>query len=209
MGQIVRKNNIYAIETRKGLFVLAQSIGNGTLAFFNCFSEDIQEFNTIELCYDNILCYITPVKIFFKKSNIIKINIKPLIDLHEKYIQKEHLAIEPMAQWEKFIIYKGTEDELEIPYVMDGNLRLVNWKLETVKHLDKIKDKKIIENNQLETMGMYGELNERLYLCYKYGKYIEPNKDLIIGEEIPKEYKTYFLIESQKIKENEWKEMKI
>jgi hypothetical protein len=58
-------------------------------------------------------------------------------------------------------------------------------------------------------MGMYGELNERLYLCYKYGKYIEPNKDLIIGKEIPKEYKIYFLIESQKIKENEWREMKI
>jgi hypothetical protein len=81
MGKIVRKNNIYAIETRKNLFVLVQSIGNGTLVFFNYFSENIQQFNTIKLCYDNILCYITPVKIFFKKSSIIKINIKPLMDL--------------------------------------------------------------------------------------------------------------------------------
>jgi hypothetical protein len=149
------------------------------------------------------------VKIFFKKSTVIKINIKPLINLHEKYIQKEHLVFEPMAQWKKFTIYKGTEDELEIPYVMDGNLCLVNWKLETVKYLDKTNDRKIIENNQLDTMGMYEELNKKLYLCYKYGKYIEPNKDLIIGKEMPKEYKVYFLIESQKIKETDWKEMEI
>ncbi|MDR1284601.1 MAG: hypothetical protein LBJ88_00170 [Campylobacteraceae bacterium] len=189
--------------------MLAQSIGHGTLVFFNYFSENIKQFNTIELCHHNILCYITPVKIFFKKSNIIKINIRPLIDLRERYLQKEHLAFEPTAYWKKFTIYKGTEDELEIPHVMNGNLRLVNWKLETVKYLDKIKDKEIIENNQLDTMGMYGELNERLYLCYKYGKYIEPNKDLIIGKKIPEDYKTYFLIESQKIEENEWKEMKI
>jgi hypothetical protein len=93
------------------------------------------------------------VKRFFKKSNIIKINIKPLTNLREKYIQEEHLVFEPMARWKRFVVYKGTEDELEIPYVMDGSLRLVNREYETVKHLDKTKDKKIIENNQLDTMG--------------------------------------------------------
>jgi hypothetical protein len=72
----------------------------------------------------------------------------------------------------------------------DGDLRLVKRNLETIKTLDKNTDKDSIENNQLDTMGMYGELNERLYLCYRYGKYVEPNKDLIMKKEIPEEYKT-------------------
>jgi hypothetical protein len=33
MKQVIRKNNVVAIETRTGLYILAQRFGNGTLAF--------------------------------------------------------------------------------------------------------------------------------------------------------------------------------
>jgi hypothetical protein len=129
------------------------------------------------------------------------------MNLQEQYVQMNHLAFVPLSQYKPFIIYKGTKDELEMPLIMDGDLRLVNIEYKTIKYLDKIKDIEIIENYQLERFGLYGELNERLYLCYKYGKYIEPNKDLITGKEIPKDYRIYFLIESGKITEDEWKKL--
>jgi hypothetical protein len=53
-------------------------------------------------------------------------------------------------------------------------------------------------------MGVYGELNEKLYLSYKYGKFIEPLKDLVTGKELPIDYKTYFLICTGKMNEEEW-----
>ncbi|GHT22916.1 hypothetical protein FACS189430_05400 [Bacteroidia bacterium] len=211
MKQSIRimKNNVLAIETRKNLFILAQSIGNGSLVFFNCFNENIQQFFNINLTDIKILCCITPVKQFYKKSNIIKINIKPLSNIHD-YNKKERLAfeLELKPSLKKYVIYKGTEDEIEYQYFY-GNLILVNYKHETIKKFDINKDINIIENYQFDTMGMYGELNERLYLSYRNDKYIEPHRDLIIGKEIPKEYKIYYLICSGEIKEKEWLKLPI
>ena len=207
MKHFIRKDTILAIETRKGLYVLAQSIGNYTLVFFNIFYENIDQFNCIKLNKKDILCCITPVKTFFKKANIEKIKITPLLDIFDQN-KKDHVTFELMSLAKTYIIYSGTKDELEINY-WDGDLRLVNWKIEKIKKLDKIKDKRIIEKYQFDTMGMYGELNEKLYLSYRYGKYVEPLKDMIMNEKLPLEYKTYFLITSEKITEEEWLKLPI
>jgi len=42
-------------------------------------------------------------------------------------------------------------------------------------------------------MGEYGELCERLYLSYLFGKYVEPSKELTMENVLP-EYKVYFQI---------------
>jgi hypothetical protein len=86
---------------------------------------------------------------------------------------------------------------------------LANWKIEIIKELDINKDIAVIENIQLYTMGVYGELNERLYLSYRFGKYIDPIKDLIIGKTIPIEYKPFFQICIGKITEEEWLKLPI
>lgn len=109
-------------------------------------------------------------------------------------IEQNHLAFELMTPWESFTVYKGTKDEFVIPYIHIGEFRLVDYMLQEIKHLDKKQDREIIESHQLKTMGVYGELNERLYLSYLYGKYIEPEKDVAMGNELPLSYKTYFRI---------------
>ena len=198
----IRENNVLAIETRKNLYILAQSLGRHTLIFFNCFNEDLQQFNDVDLNKVNILCCITPVKQFFQKSNIVKININPLIIIKD-YKRQNHLTFELIPTWKEYIIYNGTKDEIKFNY-SEGDLRLVNWKAETIKEIDIKTDKEIIEKHQWDTMGMYGELNEKLYLSYKYGKYIEPLKDLVLGNKLPIDYKIYFLICAGKITEDEW-----
>jgi hypothetical protein len=185
---------------------VAQSIGNGTLVFFNHFCKNINELDNMDLGKINILCCVTVLKHFFKECNIVKLNIKPRTDILN-YDKNNWLAYGINYTWERKSIYTGTKDEMEILF-KKGNLRLVNWRYETIKNLDKNEDKKIIENNQLETMGVNWELNERLYLSYKYDKYIEPMKDLIMDKKIPLEYKTYYEIIMGKISDNEYKKLK-
>jgi hypothetical protein len=197
-----QKNDVFVIETRRDLYVLAQSLGNNTLVFFNYFSEDLQRFNDVDLKNVNLLCCITPVRQFFQKCNMVRIKINPLMDI-DHYKERNRLAFELMATLKEYKIYEGTDDEIIFMY-RKGVLRLVNHKLERIKSLDTIADKEIIENHQWDTMGVYGELNEKLYLSYKYGKYVEPIKDLIIGKKLPIEYKTYFLMCAGKMTEEEW-----
>ena len=82
----------------------------------------------------------------------------------------------------------------------------MDWKLQTLQHLSKEKDIDIINEYQFDTMGVYGELCERLYLSYRYGRYVEPLKDLRLGN-VPKEYKVYFQIVAGQISEEEWKKL--
>ena len=89
-----------------------------------------------------------------------------------------------------------------------GELRLVDYKIQTLQHLSKENDKDTIEKHQLETMGVKVELNERLYLSYRYGKYVEPVKDLIMGN-VPLTYKVYFQIIAGQISPDEWKQLPI
>ena len=42
-----------------------------------------------------------------------------------------------------------------------------------------------------EFMHIFTKFNERLYLCYKFGKNVDPMKDLVFNRPIPIEYKEY------------------
>lgn len=53
------------------------------------------------------------------------------------------------------------------------------------------KDYSRIINYELATIELYPNLNERLYLCYKFYRNIDPEKEIIFKQEIPLEYKNY------------------
>jgi len=198
----ISENNVLAVETRTGLFVIAQALKHRTLVFFNLFTQSPLSLNA-ELENEKVLCCVTPTRDFFQGSNIIRLKIKPASNV-AKYREQNRLADELLTPWESFIVYKGTKDEFEIPYVKTGELRLVDWQCQTLKHLNKQQDKEIIESHQLATMGIYGELNERLYLCYRYGRYVEPLKDLRMGKELPLAYKSYYQFTANLLDRNEW-----
>ena len=58
---------------------------------------------------------------------------------------------------------------------------------QAVAELFDIKNDVYITSN----MAMLYEFNERLYLCYKFGKNVDPMKDLVFNRPIPIEYKEY------------------
>ena len=202
---IIRENNVLAVETRSGLFVIAQALKHHTLVFFKLFTTTPLSFNA-DLNHAEYLCCVTPVKSFFKRANILKLKIPPASDM-EHYSRQNHLALDLTDyRLETFIAYAGTKDEIMIPHIPVGGFRLVDWKLQTLQHLSKEKDIDIINEYQFDTMGVYGELCERLYLSYRYGRYVEPLKDLRLGN-VPKEYKVYFQIVAGQISEEEWKKL--
>ena len=52
-------------------------------------------------------------------------------------------------------------------------------------------DNETIDKYELTDVRIYSEFNERLYLCYKFGRNVDPMKDLVFNRPIPLEYKEY------------------
>lgn len=204
---IIKENNVLAVETRPHLFVIAQALKNKTLVFFNIFTQTPLSLS-LELKNAAVLCCVAPVKNFYANTPMLKLNAAPVMEL-EQLGRQDHLAFELTNSGRQAVtVYQDTDDEMIIPAVPMGDLRLVNWQLLTLQHLSKEKDQALIAAHQLETMGVYGELNERLYLSYRFGKYVEPMKDLLMGKVHPA-YKVYYQIIAQQITAAEWQKLPI
>ena len=54
-----------------------------------------------------------------------------------------------------------------------------------------VTDQETIDKYELTDVRIYPEFNERLYLCYKLGKNVDPLKDLVFNRPIPLDYKEY------------------
>ena len=207
----IREDNVLAIETRSGLFVIAQALKNKTLVFFNLFTATPLSF-TANLNSAKFLCCITPTKAFFERVNIIKIKISPAENI-EHYRLQDRLAFyisNHLKGRKNVTVYAGTTDEITIPSMATGDeLRLIAWRSsETLRHLSKEDDKNLIDEHQLDMMGEYGELNERLYLSYRYNKFVEPVKEMVMGNVLPT-YKVYFQILAGRISEDEYMKLPI
>ena len=186
---------------------LWEGIGNDSIIYNNICRNGL-----VSVCPQSLLlCGQTPHFLAYRlrkcgfqgSLSIMCLHYGQTLIIIKDYKRQNHLTFELIPTWKEYIIYNGTKDEIKFNY-SEGDLRLVNWKAETIKEIDIKTDKEIIEKHQWDTMGMYGELNEKLYLSYKYGKYIEPLKDLVLGNKLPIDYKIYFLICAGKITEDEW-----
>lgn len=91
-------------------------------------------------------------------------------------------------------LWKGTSNERRILTIggpggslMEGNIP--DW----VEIMEQIcfTDDETIDKYELTNIRIYPEFNERLYLCYKFGKNVDPMKDIIFNRQIPLEYKEY------------------
>lgn len=70
-----------------------------------------------------------------------------------------------------------------------GSRQVTVWK-GTTNELP-VTDNETIDKYELTNVRVYPEFNERLYLCYKFGKNVDPLKDLIFDRPIPLAYKDY------------------
>jgi len=191
-----KENKIISIETRKNIFVIAQMLKSPYIRFYNCFGQD-EKWDNIQI-KDIETLFTNPVtKQFLKFSNISEAkNIAP--DLERK---DNNYWIEGLGETKKMKLWQRTENEIEF-ITLNGNLggRLIYKDITKGGKQDKkiikdnipLNDTETIDNHELTGLAVSPLTNERLYLCYKAGKNVNPHKDLQFGREIPLRYKNYF-----------------
>lgn len=204
-----KENKILSIETRKGVFVLAQMIKAPYIIFFNSFTEEGKKFKDDVLENTPVLFTHAVTRQFLRKSNIETVkHIKPL----ENY-QPPKLWIKEDASSRKVTAWKGTENEKEFITFGENGATLIEKDIlkdyetnksspgKSIKHLDS-KNTNIndILEYELTSVEVYPNLNERLFLCYLTEKNVDPAKNILFNLEMPLEYKKYVDIVSGTIK---------
>lgn len=195
-----KEGKVISIETRKGIFVLAQMLKRPYLRFYNAFRKDENWKNVEVSIFDILFTKAITTKHFLKNSNVSV--LKEAIPDNEREDLKVWIKVESGTR--KVRVWKGTADEKEF-YILgaDAGGSLVEMDLKKggiYDHPSGLFDRVIIEHIPLnaddiidnhETMGLavFPLTNERLYLCYKAGRNVDPTKDLMFNREIPKEYK--------------------
>lgn len=201
MTKIVWKaNQVISIETRNkdedrknNIYVLAQMINKAQLLIFDLYREN-NNWGDVNLNEVPILFSTTVTRQFIKNSNIYKQSIKPLTNFElSKY------KIESLGMGSRHVtVWKGTTNERNVLILGQGGGRLIEEDMSTGNYKTQIimpsipeTDSETIDKYELTNVRVYAELNERLYLCYKFGKNVDPLKDLIFDRPIPLEYKEY------------------
>lgn len=196
MSKIVwRANQVISIETKRkdegreeNIYALAQMVNKAQLLIFNLFTSD-NIWNNVNISEVPILFCASVTRQFISRSNIIKQNIEPILDY-----QPPEYTIDIGAGNRRVTVWKGLPEEREVLIPGKGGGRLIKGYIgncEVIIPEISPTDRDIIEKYELTGVQIYAEFNERLYLCYRYGKNVDPMKDLVFDRQIPLEYKEY------------------
>lgn len=208
---IWKENRILSIETRKGLFVLAQMIKEPNLLFFNIFSKNqhFKDFEFIDTKDLPILFYSAVAREFINSSNIVI--LKNIIGIERRELN--FIRIKTESIFRKIKIWKGTDKETELLIMGKGGFLInknpyLNNSIEDEIVIQKIEDSDdlTIEKAELDRILFYPLLNERLFLCYKFNKNVDPLKDLVFNREILEEYDVYIKLYTDKLTDNDWED---
>lgn len=192
-----RTNRVISIETRckdenraENVYVLAQILDESRLLVFNLFNTD-NKWDNVVLSEAPILFCAYVTRQFIANSNVFVQKIEPL----NGYRPSEYQIQMDAAGIRKIPIWKGTPHEREVLMMGSGGGWLVKGTVrkEIVSEI-AFTDNETIDRYELTNVRIYAEFNERLYLCYKFGKNIDPMKDLIFNRSIPLEYEEYMKI---------------
>lgn len=202
MSRIIWKEGcVISVETRKGIYLLAQMSRSPYLIFFNCFSQNNQ-WDAMDISHVPILFCKAVTRQFLQLTEISKQpQIKPRVinNLPTRWIHSTHES--RMVK-----VWAGTTDEQEFAWIGEGGALvekdILGHKGGPYAHpsgvFDRIiipaidpSDNATIDQYEIDSIGMAPSLNERLYLCYKAGKNVDPDKDILFNRPLPKEYRDY------------------
>lgn len=202
-----KENKVISIELKGGIYAIAQMIKSPYLVFFDLFKDD-SNWDDIDLTNTPILFTHAVTRQFIKKSEVKAIKVTSV-----KRLNIPNHWIHTNAGARKVTVWEGTEFEKE--FITSGKMGASLVEKDILKDgkydhpsgvFDKVliksidnDDSETINNHELTSVEIYPNLNERLYLCYKLGKNIDPQKDLLFDKDLPKEYKTYIDIVSGKV----------
>ena len=206
-----KKDKVLSIETRTGLFVLAQMLDTPYLAFYNVFKKT-QDWKGIDLHITPILFCTAVAREFLNSSNIVV--QKEIRGVHSKAINTYWIDSPSIYRTNK--LWKGTKKEIEFLTMGHGGKLIEKdpYCLKGFEEKEKIiqteidfNDNETIDRYDLNHLLFYPYLNERLYLCYKFGKNVDPLKDFVFDRDIPLEYEVYIKLYANKMTEEEWQKL--
>ena len=193
---IWRANQVISIETKRkdenrkeNVYVLAQMINKAQLLVFNLFNKD-NVWDNVNLEEAPVLFCTYVTRQFISNSNIFKQKIEPLRDYEPPKYRIDTIG----AEIRKVTLWEGTPDERKVLILGEGGGRLIEGDIgNCIEIMPQISfaDNEIIDKYELTNVRIYPEFNERLYLCYKFGRNVDPMKDLTFNRPIPLEYKEY------------------
>lgn len=96
-------------------------------------------------------------------------------------------------------VWPGTPEQRTIPVLSSKpGGRLVEWQTPYTSHqartiIENIltTDTQTIEHHERSVLWTFPLLNERLYLCHKFGRNIDPGKDIMFDRPLHRSYATY------------------
>jgi hypothetical protein len=190
-----KENKVISIDTRKGVYVLAQMLKSPYIIVYNIFREK-NEWLDVDLEKTPVLCCNSITNQFLKMSNIEPRQIKPAFHMElpkywiDHFANSRYIDVWKDTPYEKKILIIGEGGALIERDIREGGV----YKTKILKSSISFDDNEIIDKYELTNIRIYAEFNERLYLCYKLGKNVDPLKDLIFNRPIPIEYKDYINI---------------
>ncbi|MCM1560829.1 MAG: hypothetical protein NC123_15010 [Butyrivibrio sp.] len=201
---IWKANQVISIETKckdesrkENIYVLAQMINKSQLIVFNLFNKD-NNWKDIDLNKESVLFCTNVTRQFIANSNVSKQKIAPIKDY-----KPSRRRINALGMGVRYInLWTGTPDERRVMILGEGGGRLIEGDIGDcieITHRIPYTDDETIDKYELTHIRIYPEFNERLFLCYKMGKNVDPLKDLIFNRPIPLEYKEYIDIISSKV----------
>jgi hypothetical protein len=162
---------------------------------YNIFRKK-NEWLDVDLEKTPVLCCNSITNQFLKMSNIETQQIKPAF-----HIELPKYWIDHFANSRYIEVWKNTPYERKILIIGEGGALIERdireggiYKTKILKSSNSFDENEIIDKYELTNIRIYAEFNERLYLCYKLGKNVDPLKDLIFNRPIPIEYKDYINI---------------
>jgi hypothetical protein len=200
MSRVVwRKGHLISIETRTGIFGLAQMLTSPYLMFFNVFRSD-NTWDDIDLAAAKVLFHKQVTSDFLQSSNIRKqTKLKP-----RSKVKVPSRWIHPRADFRRVTVWPGTSHQREV-LSPDGASLVEIDKPESGKYkhpggvYDRVlirmidpSDSATIDEHEINSFAVFPEMNERLYLCHQFGSNVDPEKSLLFDREPPTDFGSYF-----------------
>lgn len=190
-----KEGSVISIETRKGVFVLAQMLKSPYLMFYNLFGKD-ENWGNINLNDSDVLFINGVTSQFIQKSNVsVQKGISP--DLQRELpicwiqgkIGNRQVTVWEGMEYEKSFLVLGAEPggSLISRDITKGGEQDCKVVIDNIP-LDA---DDIINHNELTGLAVYPSMNERLYLCYESGINVDPAKDLKFDRKLPLAYKVF------------------
>jgi len=190
--------NVIDLETRRGLFVLAQMGRSPYLVFFRHFRRD-RDWQGTRLAPADVLFCAAVTRQLLTSSVIGRVKgVEPLnVDLPTVWIH-------PDATSRRVTVWEGTPHERSFITIGRGGALVrkdVNHHAGgPFKHpsgvFDEILEPSIadietIERHELTSLAVFPLLQERLFLCHGAGKSVDPEKNLLFDLPMPLAFEPY------------------